>query len=67
MHAESTEDIDMAGSGEIVALFGIDCASGDTFTEPGLDYSMTSIFVPEPVISLAIKPVDNKASDNMII
>ncbi len=65
MHAESTEDIDSAGSGEIVALFGIDCASGDTFTEPGLDYSMTSIFVPEPVISLAIKPLDNKASDNM--
>jgi len=65
MHAERMEDIDSAGSGEIVALFGIECASGDTFTEPGLDYSMTSIFVPEPVISLAIKPVDNKASDNM--
>jgi len=65
MHAERTEDIDSAGSGEIVALFGIECASGDTFTEPGLDYSMTSIFVPEPVISLAVKPVDNKASDNM--
>jgi len=65
MHAERTEDIDSAGSGEIVALFGIECASGDTFTETGLDYSMTSIFVPEPVISLAVKPVDNNASDNM--
>jgi elongation factor G len=59
------EDIDGAGPGDIVALFGVDCASGDTFTEKGLNYAMTSIFVPEPVISLAIKPVDKKSSDNM--
>ncbi|MCL2183484.1 MAG: elongation factor G [Chitinispirillia bacterium] len=65
MHASSMEDIDGAGPGDIVALFGIDCASGDTFTEKGLNYAMTSIFVPEPVISLAIKPSDKKSSDNM--
>ncbi|MDR3013084.1 MAG: elongation factor G, partial [Chitinispirillales bacterium] len=65
MHASSMEDITEAGPGDIVALFGIECASGDTFTEGGLNYAMTSIFVPEPVISLAIKPVDKKASDNM--
>jgi len=65
MHADSMEDIAHASAGDIVALFGIDCASGDTFTSPGLNLAMTSIYVPEPVISLAIKPVDKKASDKM--
>jgi elongation factor G len=66
MHADSMQDIDEAGAGDIVALFGIECASGDTFVKPGLNYAMTSIFVPDPVISLALAPVDNKASDNMV-
>ncbi|UCE40772.1 MAG: elongation factor G [Candidatus Aminicenantes bacterium] len=65
MHADTMTDISQAESGDIVALFGIDCRSGDTFATPGLNYSMTSIFVPDPVISLAVKPVDNKSSDNM--
>ncbi|MBU2538973.1 MAG: GTP-binding protein, partial [Proteobacteria bacterium] len=66
MHSDDMEEIDEAGAGDIVALFGIDCASGDTFTS-GSDYnfSMTSMHVPEPVISLSITPVDNKAQDNM--
>jgi len=65
MHANEMEEIDGAGSGDIVALFGIDCASGDTFCNPGLNWSMSSMHVPAPVISLAIKPVDNKAQINM--
>ncbi len=65
MHADSMEDIIYAGAGDIAALFGIDCASGDTFSSPSLNLAMTSIYIPEPVISLAIKPVDNKASDRM--
>ncbi len=66
MHSDDMEEIDEAGSGDIVALFGIECASGDTFTS-GSDYnfSMTSMHVPAPVISLSITPVDNKAQDNM--
>jgi elongation factor G len=65
MHADSMADIDEAGAGDIVALFGIECASGDTFVKPGLDLSMSSIYVPDPVISLALTPIDKKASDNM--
>jgi len=65
MHADSMVDIQEAESGDIVALFGIDCASGDTFTTPGLNYSLSSIFVPEPVISLAVIPKDNKAMSNL--
>jgi len=65
MHADEMEDISSAEAGDIVALFGIDCASGDTFTDNSVNYSMSSMFVPTPVISLSIKPVDNKSSENM--
>ena len=65
MHADTMEDLSEAGCGEIAALFGIDCASGDTFCDPKLNYSMSSMYVPKPVISLAVHPVDKKASDNM--
>ncbi|MBM9616104.1 elongation factor G [Desulfobulbus rhabdoformis] len=65
MHADDMEEIDGAGAGDIVALFGIDCASGDSFCHPGVNLSMSSMHVPAPVISLAINPVDNKAQINM--
>src|SRR5882672_6944300 len=65
MHADKMEDIDRATAGDIVALFGIECASGDTFTAQGYNVAMSSMFVPKPVISLAIKPKDNKMLDNM--
>jgi len=65
MHADSMEDIESSSAGDIVALFGIDCASGDTFTDESVQISMTSMHVPEPVISIAIKPVDNKTVDAM--
>ena len=65
MHADHMEDINEAHCGDIAALFGIDCASGDTFCQSDLNYSMTSMFVPNPVITLAIRPKDKKAADNM--
>jgi len=65
MHADSMVDIKEAESGDIVALFGVDCASGDSIVSPGLNMTMTSIYVPDSVISLAIKPVDNAAADRM--
>ena len=65
MHADEMEEIEGCGPGDIVALFGIDCASGDTFTAEGIEASMSSMHIPEPVISLAIIPVDNKAQTNM--
>ncbi len=65
MHADQMEDIDMIQAGYIGALFGIECASGDTFVSPGLNLAMTSMYVPDPVISLAIEPKDNKAQINM--
>lgn len=65
MHASTMEDITEGFPGDIVALFGIECASGDTFCDPKLNYAMTSMYVPEPVISLAIEPKDKKSSDQM--
>lgn len=65
MHADQMEDIETIPAGYIGALFGIECSSGDTFVSPGINLSMTSMFVPEPVISLAITPKDNKSQNNM--
>ncbi|MDR1220782.1 MAG: elongation factor G [Treponema sp.] len=65
MHANTMEDISEGVPGDIVALFGIECASGDTFCGGGLNYAMSSMYVPEPVISLAITPKDKKSADQM--
>lgn len=65
MHSNEMEEIDIALAGDICALFGIDCASGDSFvTDPNLKLSMESIFVPDPVISMSIKPKSDKAVEN---
>ena len=65
MHAEQMEDIEWIPAGFIGALFGIDCASGDTFAARGINLTMTSMYIPEPVISFAISPNDNKSEINM--
>ncbi len=65
MHADQMEEVEKIEAGYIGALFGVDCVSGDTFTAAGLNVSMTSMHIPEPVISLAIKAKDNAAETRM--
>lgn len=65
MHADKMEDIQTGEAGDIVGLFGIDCHTGDTFVGAGPRLAMTSMYVPEPVISLSVTPVDAKAQVNM--
>jgi elongation factor G len=65
MHSDNMEDINEGAPGDIVALFGVECASGDTFCGGSLNYAMTSMFVPNPVISLALNPKDKKSADQM--
>jgi elongation factor G len=65
IHADQMEDIGGIQAGYIGALFGIDCASGDTFAAPGISLTMTSMYVPEPVISLAVTAADHKSETNM--
>jgi elongation factor G len=64
MHADEMEDIDSAQAGDIVALFGVECASGDTFTDGRVNYTMSSMHVPDAVISLAIEPKEKTATTN---
>ncbi|XP_059187555.1 elongation factor G, mitochondrial [Centropristis striata] len=64
LHADQMEDVDEVYAGDICALFGIDCASGDTFSsKASANLSMESIHVPEPVISMAIKPTNKNDLD----
>lgn len=58
MNANEMIDVDQASSGDIVALFGVECASGDTFTDGSHRVTMATMFVPNPVISLAVAPKD---------
>ncbi|GAB0093456.1 Elongation factor G, mitochondrial [Sergentomyia squamirostris] len=65
LHSNQMEDVNEVFSGDIFALFGVDCASGDTFVvNPKLPLSMESIFVPDPVVSMSIVPNNTKDRDN---
>lgn len=65
MHADEMEEIDQSASGDIVAMFGVNCNSGDTFTDGTVNFAMSSMYVPDPVISLTVNPKDHKAQTNM--
>ncbi|XP_054282460.1 elongation factor G, mitochondrial [Macrosteles quadrilineatus] len=65
LHSNQMEDVNEVYAGDIFAVFGVDCASGDSFvTDPKLQLTMESIFVPDPVISMSINPVNSKDRDN---
>lgn len=64
MHSSEMIDIEEASAGDIVAMFGVDCASGDTFTDGKLNVTMTSMFVPNPVIELAVSPKEKAGQVN---
>jgi len=63
MHSDDMEDVDEAKAGEIVAMFGVECATGDTFTDGKTKLSMTSMHVPEAVMSLALEPAQKSSLD----
>jgi len=65
MHSSEMEEVNEIPAGHIGAMFGVDCVSGDTFTSPEINYTMLSMHVMEPVISLSLKPVDNKSEISM--
>jgi elongation factor G len=65
MHSDDMEDIEVSDPGDIVAMFGIECNSGDTFTDGKMNVAMTSMFVPDAVISLTVTPKDSKGQVNM--
>jgi len=65
MHADKRAEIDSASAGDIVAVMGIDCASGDTFSSEHKYGTLESMFVPEPVIKMAVTPTTREAVDKM--
>ena len=64
MHSNEMHDVEEARCGDIIALFGVECASGDTFTDNQIEVTMTSMHVPDAVISLAIEPKDRGSQAN---
>lgn len=64
MHSAEMIDVEEAKAGDIVAFFGVECASGDTFTDASVRYTMTSMFIPAAVISLAVAPKDKAGQAN---
>ena len=65
MHANDRQEIDMATAGEIVAVVGVDCASGDTFVSEGIKVSLENIHVADPVIRLSIEPAKRDTADRL--
>lgn len=65
MHANKREEIKAAVAGDIVALLGVDCASGDTFYTGETPVSLEAMFVPEPVVSLSIEPKKQDDADKI--
>jgi len=65
MHANDREEISIARAGDIVALIGLECHSGDTLCDLSHNYSLESIHVAEPVISLAINPAKTADRDKL--
>ncbi|HBE71646.1 MAG TPA: elongation factor G [Planctomycetaceae bacterium] len=65
MHSDDREEIDEAGAGDIVAIMGIDCASGETYANERDFCTLESMFVPEPVIKVSVNPASRADSDKM--
>tara|TARA_B100001094_G_scaffold292605_1_gene311905 strand:- start:419 stop:2524 length:2106 start_codon:yes stop_codon:yes gene_type:complete len=63
MHSNDREDLTEAYAGDIIAMVGVDCASGDSYCEDGDNITMESIYVADPVIELAIQP---KKQDDLV-
>ena len=64
MHANQMEDIEEVSAGDIFAIFGVECATGETLTEGDIAYPLrcSSMHVPDPVMSLTIKPNKNDST-----
>jgi elongation factor G len=65
MHADKREEVDMASAGDIVAIMGIDCASGDTYCSEPKYCTLENIFVAKPVIKMSITPMSRDNADRL--
>jgi elongation factor G len=64
MHSDEMNDVEVATAGDICALFGVDCSSGDTFCDDKVKITLTSMHIADAVISLAVAPKEKASSQN---
>jgi len=68
LHANSREEIDEVGAGDIAAAVGLkDTYTGDTLTDPEHPVILESITFPDPVIEVAIEPRTKADQDKLAI
>ena len=65
MHADKREEIDSGEAGDIVAVMGVDAASGDTYAADNKYCTLENMFVPEPVIKMSITPTNRDGLDKL--
>jgi elongation factor G len=65
MHADKREEIDCAEAGDIVAVMGVDSASGDTYAGEPKYCTLENMFIPEPVIKMSINPTNRDGADKL--
>jgi elongation factor G len=65
MHADQREDVESAVAGDIVAVLGLDATSGDTYAAQYPYCTLENMYVPEPVIQMAIAPAVRDGADRL--
>ncbi|MFT5404080.1 MAG: elongation factor G [Verrucomicrobiales bacterium] len=66
MHADSREEIERAGAGDIIALVGLkNVQTGHTLCDPNHPATLEPMVFPDPVISIAVSPKDKSASEKL--
>ena len=68
MHADDRIELDAAEAGDIVALVGLkNVQTGHTLADAKNPATLEPMVFPDPVISIAVKPKDQAASEKMSI
>ena len=65
MHSDKREDVEVGEAGDIVAIMGLDCASGDTYAAEPNYATLESMYVAEPVIKMSINPITRDGMDRL--
>ena len=65
MHSDKREELDEAVAGDIVAVMGVDCASGETYGETPKLCSLENMFVPDAVIKVAVAPAERSNAEKL--
>ncbi len=65
MHSDKREEIDSTSAGDIVAIMGIDCASGDSYCDQAKYCNLENIYVADPVIKMSVEPKSRDNADKL--